>query len=74
MATGDLASNLRKIRGEAIYGQDMREAIASAIEQADDETSTLLINVRNLVNSRELFFNLNSLGDDDYQLEIVHPT
>ena len=74
MATGDLASNLRKIRGEAIYGPDMREAIASAIEQADDETSTLLNNVRDLVNSRELFFELNSLGDDNYQLEIVHPT
>lgn len=29
--------NLAKIRGEAIYGPEMRTAIADAIEQADDQ-------------------------------------
>lgn len=28
--------NLRKIRGEAVYGTEVRTAIADAIEQADD--------------------------------------
>ena len=74
MATGDLATNLRKIRGEAIYGLEMREAIASAIEQADDETANLLNSVKTMVESRELYFNVNSLGSDDYQVEIVNPT
>ena len=32
MAT--FAQNIRKIRGEAIYGPDMRTAIADALEQA----------------------------------------
>lgn len=74
MATGDLATNLRKIRGDAIHGHEVREAIASAIEQADDETSALLNTVKAMVESRELYFNAHSLGSDDYQLEIVNPT
>ena len=74
MATGNLETNLRKIRGEAIYGPEMREAIASAIEQTDDETATLLNTVKNLVENRELFFNVVSLGDGDYRVDIVHPT
>ena len=56
--------NLRKIRGEAVYGQEMRTAIADAIEQAID----LDINGDGGV----VFFTLSPIvsSDEDYLLGI----
>ena len=64
--------NLRKIRGESIYGAEVREAIAQALEQSDDDTITLLNQTKTLVENRELYINLTSLGDDNFRMEIVN--
>lgn len=57
--------NIRKIRGEAVYGQEMRTAIADAIVQAID----LDVSGEGLV-----LFTLTKIDPDkdDYLLEITN--
>lgn len=43
--------NLRKIRGEAIYGPEMRAAIAEAITQADDVIQSVVTEYKNQVDA-----------------------
>ena len=74
--------NLAKIRGQAVYGPEMREAIAEAIEQADDAASQTIDEKINTLNGRidamqvivddELFYmTVSRIGSsDDYQLAI----
>lgn len=53
--------NINKIRGEAIYGVDVREAIAAAIDQA----------AKLDVDSDRLLVRTTSQGNDDFLLEII---
>lgn len=46
MAT--FAQNIRKIRGEAIYGDNVRTAIADALEQAGSEDVGMHVHVENI--------------------------
>ena len=43
--------NLQKIRGEAIYGTHVREAIAGALEQVDDTVQPKIDNYKGYVDS-----------------------
>ena len=56
--------NIRKIRGEAIYGPEMRTAIADAIQQSMD------LDIDG--NEGTVFFDLSPIEDvpDDYLLTI----
>ena len=70
MAT--FAENLAKIRGQAIYGPDMREAIAQAIEQSDDEVDRKINAMQVIVDDNIFYVNLNRIdSSDDYLLTIV---
>ena len=70
MAT--FAQTIGYIRGNAIYGSDVRTAIADAIEQADTAIITELEDVRSVVLDRELFINLEPIDESDYVMEIVN--
>ena len=53
--------NIRKIRGEAIYGADMREAIAEAITQAADLD----------VGEIDVYVTVEAISNNDYRMEFV---
>lgn len=56
--------NIRKIQGEAVYGQDMRRAIADAIQQSMD------LDIDG--NDGTVYFTLTPISgtEDDYFLSI----
>ena len=66
------AQNLAKIRGEAIYGMDMREAIAEALEQADDIIVEKLQNMQTLVDTEAVYGELTLIAGTtgDYLLTL----
>ena len=71
--------NLAKIRGQAVYGPEMREAIAEALEQADDSVQQDIAavgqqieDIQEIVDSRELYVEVSDMGSGDYLMEIVH--
>lgn len=71
--------NLAKIRGQAIYGPDMREAIAEAIEQADDQVQAdiravdgRIESMRVIIDEHVLYVNTEQIGTtDDYLISIT---
>lgn len=71
--------NLAKIRGQAIYGPDMRTAIAEAIEQADDKVQQdiqavdgRLENMRVIIDDHILYVNAERIGTtDDFLISIT---
>lgn len=58
--------NIRKIQGEAVYGEEMREAIAEAIQQ------TMGLDIDG--NDGVVFFSLSPVPDtsNDFLLSIVN--
>lgn len=72
MAT--FSENIYKIRGGAIYGTEVREAIAEALEQSDhfEDLNSRLDTVENIVDGRELFVSTERISDDNYRLNITN--
>lgn len=71
--------NLALIRGGAIYGPDMRTAIADAIEQADDRVQEDIDNVGNrlgtmktIIDDHLFYVNVERIEEtDDYIISIT---
>ena len=71
--------NLAKIRGEAIYGSDMRTAIAEAIEQADDQVQESISEyeasveaVQAIIDDHLFYIQINRIEDtEDYIIDIT---
>lgn len=64
--------NIAKIRGQAIYGPDMREAIAEAIEQSDDEVDSRIAAMQVIVDENVFYVNLEPLAtSSDFRLTIT---
>ena len=72
MAT--LEQNIAKIRGTATKGTDVREAIASAIEQTDDRVDSQVQSIINVIETNAVFMNVSKISGttDDYLLEITN--
>lgn len=60
--------NLAKIRGQAVYGPEMREAIAEAIEQADDAVTTKVQEMTQIVTEEAMYVDLELIEGSDYKL------
>ena len=60
--------NLAKIRGQAIYGPDMRTAIAEAIEQVDDQAEA----VQTIIDNHLFYLQVTRMGNtNDYIFNIT---
>ena len=62
--------NLAKIRGQAIYGGEMREAIAEAIEQSDDIIDEKLTEMTALVEQEDVLLSVELIEEDDYLMSL----
>ena len=73
MSSGTLPGNLNLIRNDP-YGPTVREAIASAIEQADASIDSKIADIRSEVND-ECRMSVEKISgtDDDYILIIENP-
>lgn len=71
MAT--LEQNIAKIRSTAVLGTDVREAIASALEQTDSRVDDQVQTVINTIETNSVFMNVTKISGtaDDYLLEIT---
>ena len=66
MAT--FAQNLAKIRGQAIYGSEVRTAIADAIEQMDDTVTSKIQEMDQIVTEEAMYADLELIEGNDYKL------
>lgn len=75
MATRTLPENIDIIRNTGVYGPEMREAIAEAIEQADTYSDEKINTIRQEVNNKDLRMETTKISgtESDYLLTIVHP-
>ena len=60
--------NLAKIRGQAVYGPEMREAIAEAIEQTDDVITSKIEEMETIVDEEAMYADLELIEGIDYKL------
>lgn len=60
--------NLAKIRGQAVYGPDMREAIAEAIEQTDDAITSKIAEMETIADTEAMYADLELIEGIDYKL------
>ena len=76
MASGTLPGNINIIRSTGVYGTEMREAIASAIEQVEVVADGKISSIRNDVQARDLRMTTSKISgtSDDYLLIIENPT
>ncbi len=72
MAT--LEQNIAKIRGTATKGTDVREAIASAIEQTDERVDNQVQSIIGVIETNSVFMKTTKISGttDDYLLEITN--
>ena len=68
-----LAENLEIIRTN-IYGENVRAAIADAIEQSDAEIDTRIDTIRGDIEDRDLFVTTEKIAgtSDDYRLNVTN--
>ena len=69
--------NIELIRSTALFGKDVRKAIADGLTQADSQSASRIATldnrvttVKNQVESEEVFVNLTALGDDAWRMDI----
>ena len=62
--------NLIKIRGQAIYGGEMREAIAEAIEQSDDIIDAKLQEMGTLIEQESILLSVELIEKEDYLMTL----
>jgi hypothetical protein len=76
MSSGTLPGNIQIIRSTGVYGTEMREAIASAIEQVEVSADGRISSIRQDVQSRDLRMTVSKISgtSDDYLLTIENPT
>ena len=72
MAT--LEQNIAAIRSTAIYGTDMREAIASAIEQSDTKIANRITSIQQTIETDSAYMEAKKITgtENDYMLEITN--
>lgn len=68
--------NIRTIRSEGIYGTDIREAIAAAIEQSDDQIEDRIESIRHEIVTESTYMSVSKIAgtQEDYLLEITNPS
>ena len=76
MSTGTLSGNIRIIRETGVYGTEMREAIASGIEQSFGDVYSEIQRIDSDIRNRDLFMSTSEISGtvDDYMLTITNPT
>ena len=72
MATGTLADNIAIIRGRSNVGSVVREAIASAIEQEDDESDARIDQVHSEVINQDVRMSVSNISGQKYRLTIIN--
>lgn len=75
MASGTLEQNIQIIRSTGVYGTDIREAIASAIELADVSADGKINHIQGEVDNKEVRMYVSKMSGtaNDYLLTIVNP-
>lgn len=75
MASGTLEQNIQIIRSTGVYGTDIREAIASAIELADVSADGKINHIQDEVDNKEIRMYVSKIEgtNSDYLLTIVNP-
>ena len=75
MSSGTLNGNIEIIRSTGVYGTDIREAIASAIEQADTSADSKISRIQSEVDNKDLQMSVSKIAgtSEDYLLTITNP-
>lgn len=72
MATGTLDGNIAIIRGASNVGSTVREAIASAIEQEDDQSDFRMDIVESQAASQDVVLTVTQKSGNIYKLNITN--